>query len=66
MSDETAQGLRLECQKCGDWYPGHISGPMLERLEDAGIEFDEVAAAIDGGLTSWRLLCPSCAAVASN
>ena len=66
MSDETAQGLRLECQKCGDWYSAHISGAMLERLEDAGIEPDEVAAAIDGGLASQRLLCPSCAAVASN
>lgn len=31
-----------------------------------GLEVDEVAAAIDGGLSSWRLLCPSCAAVAQN
>jgi hypothetical protein len=66
MSDASAQVLKLECQKCHKWYPAYISGPMLEQLEDAGIDPDDIAASIDAGLTAWRLTCPRCAAVAQN
>ena len=66
MTDATAQQLQLECQKCGAWYPAKISGEVLETLEDAGIDPDEIAAAVDLGLASWQLLCDPCSATAAN
>jgi hypothetical protein len=70
MNDEhntpTGGRLELQCQKCGDPYPASITGEMLETLVQSGVGLDEITAAVERGLVSQELVCPSCAAVALN
>jgi hypothetical protein len=52
--------MPLECQVCGKTFPASISDEMAARLSAAGITGAEVGEAIDRGLLSWRVVCPSC------
>ncbi len=49
----------LECQACHETFPARLSDAMAAKLNGAGVTGEEISEAINRGLLSWGIVCPT-------